>query len=76
MKISEYTILEDAFHNSFGFMLNRLADLGFIRGDPHDGHLGDKKDTAEERCFNEFVAALEDMGVMLQDVGEPLKTKP
>jgi hypothetical protein len=63
MKISEYRILEQAFENSFGFMLNRILDLGLLKGDPH----GDKalRDRAEEQAFNEFVIALEEMGVEL-----------
>jgi len=67
MKISEYTLLEDAFHRSFGFMLNRLADAGYITGDPHSPTRERFRDTAEDRCFNEFMCALEGGGVQLED---------
>lgn len=67
MKISEYTLLEDAFHNSFGFMLNRLADLDFLKGDPHDPANQNLKDLAEDRCFSEFMVALEEMGITLEE---------
>jgi hypothetical protein len=67
MKISEYTILEDAFHRSFGFMLNRLADAGYIKGDPHSPTREPTRDYVEQQCFNEFMCALEDGGVELED---------
>lgn len=61
MKISEYRLLEQAFENSFGFMLNRIEEeIGPIKGrdDTSTPHAIDK-------CFNEFVIALEEMGVEL-----------
>ena len=68
MRISEYTLLEEAFHNSFGFMLNRLADLNMIEGgDPHADKFRGSKELAEERCWNEFMCAIEEMGVELED---------
>lgn len=62
MKISEYVILQDAFENSFGFMLNRIADAT-------DTDL-QKARTEEvtDRCWREFVNALDEMGVTLQEM--------
>lgn len=65
MKINEYTLLEMAFENSFGFMLNRLADCGFIKGDQHDPKRDEMRGIAKERCFAEFMIALEELGVEL-----------
>lgn len=64
MKISEYTLLEGAFDSSFGFMLNRIADLWPECPDFHKD--AQKKELAAERCFSEFMVALEEMGVELE----------
>jgi len=66
VKISEYTLLEDAFHNSFGFMLNRISESEINMKDPHASTEAEKE-YVEERCFNEFVIAIEEMGVELED---------
>jgi hypothetical protein len=72
MKISEYTILEDAFDASFGFMLNRIADTW--EGKVPDFHASrDLVEHAKERCWTEFICALEELGVELGDVEVPLK---
>jgi hypothetical protein len=62
MKISEYTLLEDAFEAAFPFMLNRMEEI-------LDTTI--KRDNlthASERCFSEFIIALEEIGVVLQDI--------
>lgn len=74
MKISEYTLLQDAFEGSFGFMLNRLADLGLLKGDHFEWPLT-TKELAEERCFTEFMNAIDEMGIELGDVESPLREK-
>lgn len=63
MRISEHTILRDAFENSFRFMLNRLGDAGATIDFNEDTLL-----LAEDRCWNEFSLALEEMGVTLEEV--------
>ena len=67
MIISEYTLLEDAFEAAFPFMLNRLSDVGIIKGDPHSAELCFARDEACERCFTEFITALEEIGVELEN---------
>lgn len=73
MKISEYTLLEDAFEASFGFMLNRIAEAWNLPVDFHEDTRA--KDQASERCFSEFMIALEELGVELGDVEAPLRCK-
>lgn len=70
MKISEYDLLQEAFTRSFGFMLNRVWEVYELSTDPHEDP--GKRDHAEERCFNEFMCALEEMGVELETVGRYL----
>lgn len=65
MKVSEYTLLRDVFENSFGFMLNRISDIYEHTPDWHADF--SKKEQAEERCWNEFMVALEEMGIELGD---------
>ena len=74
MKISEYTLLEAAFHNSFGFMLNRMADANLLRTDHFEWTVPVREDV-EARCFSEFILALEETGVRLEDVEARLETK-
>jgi hypothetical protein len=71
MKISEYTLLRDAFENSFGFMLNRISD-NYPDSTPDWHGEAFRKDRAEEQCWNEFMVALEEMGIEL----EQLHSKP
>lgn len=65
MKISEYTLLQTAFNNSFGFMLNRIADTWIkcpdFHASPHLVEIG------ADRCFSEFISALEESGVRLEE---------
>lgn len=70
MKISEFDLLQEAFTRSFGFMLNRVWEVYDIGTDPHAER--ESRDIAEERCFNEFIVALEEMGVELETVGRDL----
>lgn len=65
MKISEYNILERAFSLSFPFMLNRIWDIYQLPGDPHGKY--EVRDEAAERAFTEFMGALEDIGVELEE---------
>lgn len=65
MKVSEYDLLLQAFEKSFGFMLNRIWEAWDLPGDPHDDN--GKKTLALDRCFNEFLLALEEGGVELED---------
>jgi len=65
MKISEVTLLEGGFDASFGFMLNRIGDAY------EDLRLPESMwdDTAlRDRCFSEFLLALEEMGVTFETV--------
>jgi hypothetical protein len=73
MKISEYTLLEDAFEAAFGFMLNRIADTWNLEVDFHKDPT--IKAIASERCFDEFVNSLAELGVELGDVEAPLRLK-
>lgn len=66
MKISEYDILDDAFERSFGFMLNRIADLWVDCPDFHADP--GMVELARDRCFSEFIIALEERGVELEEV--------
>ena len=66
MKVSEYTLLRDAFENSFGFMLNRISDTWPDATPDWHGDEG-RKELAEDRCFTEFIVALEEMGIELGD---------
>jgi hypothetical protein len=75
LKISEYTLLEDAFEASFGFMLNRIAEAYDLDVDFHAPKFGPIKELAADRCFSEFIAALEELGVELGDVEAPLRCK-
>lgn len=75
MKVSEYTLLEEAFSRSFGWMLNRIWETYDLPGDPHEDRSAGVKDLAADRCFNEFMVALEELGVELGDVEAPLKCK-
>lgn len=62
MRISEATILQDAFEAAFPFMLNRMADAGYdVEGMRKDEYL-------VERCWGEFLIALEEIGVRLEDI--------
>lgn len=72
MKISEYTLLEDAFEASFGFMLNRIGEALDKDLWVEDEGL---RETLAERCFHEFTIALEEMGVELGEVDAPLRSK-
>jgi len=61
MKIDEYKVVRAAFENAFGFMLNRIEDgLGV---DMQRERNGAAVEDAEERCWDEFVIALEAIGV-------------
>jgi hypothetical protein len=66
MKVSEYTLLRDTFDNAFGFMLNRLDDVYENTPDWYADQ--SKKDLALDRCWNEFMVALEEMGIELEDL--------
>lgn len=66
MKLSEYTVLRDVFENAFGFMLNRIAE-GYPDCPDFQGLYNIKEDV-EERCWNEFMVALEEMGIELGDL--------
>ena len=66
MKMSEYTILENAFLAAFPFMLNRIMDA--LPDAELDLHVLARTDFVAERCFSEFISALEDQGVELGDV--------
>jgi hypothetical protein len=66
MKISEYTLLRDTFDNAFGFMLNRIADS--YDGCPDFQGDASRRDLALDRCWNEFMVALEEMGIELEDL--------
>lgn len=74
MKVDEYHILERAFEESFGFMLNRIWELYDLPGDPHEHRSAGVKDLAEERCFSEFLVALESDGVELEVKEVPLRS--
>lgn len=67
MKISERTILEHSFSNSFVFMLNRLGDAGLLKGDHFEWPEATKV-YVQERCFDEFMLALEELGITLGEV--------
>ena len=64
MKISEYTLLELAFERSFGFMLTRIEETsaGALSHFPE----AVDRETAQDRCFTEFIIALEELGVELE----------
>ena len=66
MKVSEYTLLRDTFDNAFGFMLNRIAEAYPNCPDFHEDQ--GLKDLALDRCWNEFMVALEEMGIELEDL--------
>ena len=70
MRISEYTLLEEAWDRSFGFMLNRIEDAKDEDSDLH--RVRNDMSYVGGRCFSEFIIALEEMGVELDTVGEPL----
>ena len=75
MKISEYSLLEEAFHRSFGFMLNRIEEeVGSIdhRFDGTEHDQDNRRDRAEDLCFNEFIVAMEEMGIELETVGRDI----
>jgi hypothetical protein len=83
MKISEYTLLQEAWDRSFGFMLNRIEDeMGTIpgrwvgKGANMDYEKEGKAERARERCFSEFVIALDDLGVELGDLETVRKPLP
>jgi len=68
MRISEYTLLQDAFDSAFGFMLNRIGDE-LDSSSVKDGRDLDTtgRERLAERCFSEFIIALEEIGVRLDD---------
>lgn len=67
MRISEYTLLEGAFDNSFGFMLNRINDALEAGGHPPLPEALHHDDYLRDRAFSEFIIALEEMGVVLDE---------
>jgi len=71
MRISEYTLLRSVFEAAFPFMLNRINDVY----DEDLSHDPLKRDDAEERCWNEFMLAVEQIGIELGDVQAPLRIK-
>jgi hypothetical protein len=71
MKISEYTLLQSAFEAAFPFMLNRISEV-YDEDLSHDPLLSDE---AEDRCWNEFMVAVEQIGIELEDVRAPLKVR-
>jgi hypothetical protein len=74
MKISEYRLLEEAWDRSFGFQLNRIEDeIGPIKG--RDATRTDNE-VAKDRCFSEFILALEELGVQLGDLETVRKPLP
>lgn len=75
MVISEYVLLEGAFDNSFNFMLNRIGDALEAAGASPLPESLYKNEYLRERAFSEFIVALEEMGVELQNVDVPLKGK-
>ena len=61
MRIDEYKVVRAAFENAFGFMLNRIEDgLGV---DLHRERKGSEVEGVEERCWDEFMIALDALGV-------------
>ena len=83
MRIGEYTLLEEAWDRSFGFMLNRIEDeMGTIpgrwtgKGASMTHETGGKTERARTRCFSEFIIALEELGVELGDLETVRKPLP
>ena len=83
MRISEYTLLEEAWDRSFGFQLNRIEDeMGTIpgrwtgKGADVDYEKEGKTERARMRCFSEFIIALEELGVELGDLETVRKPLP
>ena len=66
MRIHESTLLRGAFENSFGFMLNRLADAGMLKTDHFEWAIPARA-AIEDACWMEFACALEDIGIELED---------
>ena len=63
MKVSEYTLMRLAWEQSFGFMLNRLADAEWLKVDHHDPKHATTKDRLEDQCWDEFLLAFDDIGL-------------
>jgi hypothetical protein len=64
VKVSEYTLMRMAWEQSFGFMLNRLAEADWLKvDDHHDSKHTTQRDHLEDQCWNEFLLALDDIGL-------------
>ncbi len=61
MYIREYDALRQVYENHFGFMLNRLAEVVELPDIVY------KNEVLEDRCWNEFMVAFEEMGLKFEE---------
>jgi hypothetical protein len=63
VKADEYRLMALVWEQSFGYMLNRLADAGWLRVDHHDPKNASTRDHLEDQCWNELLLACDDVGI-------------
>lgn len=66
MRVREYDVVREAFERAFGFMLNRIWDTYDLPGEGSQDR--GKAETAEALCWNEFMVALDSLGVEFENL--------